>query len=392
MNRMEINGPGAEFKINMKKLLSSDTEVNRVEAGKGYVGTPYFGNHLKNSQTKPAYQSLRWMERYLLNLEGIKEHDTITLRGSLEEYGKSGHRLGKVPVRPNTDRELLKKQGEIIQEQTGLCLTDYIDVATRIVNYALKIPFDIADPYVDVELDYQENIYIITIQELSFKKQCNEAIKQYLAWCDSGSKTENLEEFLFLKRFCDIKSDRRKVEEQKQSAYELEVEKKENTEEWENRTEEYVQGVDWAQVGIRLGFAMVTPDCASVELCLENLPENSLSRKGILIPKKLQFVEQEQGMMLEKQLDYLPEEFKTRVLCAVVKHINEEYKAKYPGFYEYKRWHTLCERRDFFMEFSRKFTYYSDDRLGIVKEEGISFAEWGRNAVPGGYEELFEEE
>lgn len=392
MNRMEINGPGAEFKINMKKLLASDTEVNRVEASRGYTNTPYFGNQFRNSQPRPAYQSLRWMDRYLLSLEGIKEHDIITLRGSLEEVGKSGHLLGKVPVRPNTDRELLKKQGEIIQELTGLCLTDYIDVTTRIMNYALKIPFDIANSYVDVELDYQENIYIITIQELSFKKQCNEAIKQYLAWCDSGNKTEILEEFLFLKRFCDIKSDRRKVEEQKQSAYELEAEKKENTREWESRTEEYVQTVDWAQVSIRLGFAMVTPDCASVELCLENLPENSLSRKGILISKKLQFVEQEQGMMLEKQLNYLPEEFKTRVLCAVVKYINEEYKAKYPGFYEYKRWHTLCERREFFMEFSRKFTYYSDDRLGIVKEEGISFAEWGRNAVPGGYEELFEEE
>ncbi len=392
MNRMEINGPGAEFRINMKKLLAGDTAVNRVEASKGYTNTPYSGSQWKNSQPKSVYQSLRWMDRYLLNLAGVKENDTITLRGSLEEYGKSGHRLGQVPVRPNTDRELLEKQGELIRAGTGLCLVNYIDVATRIVNYALKIPFDIANPCVDVELDYQENIYIITIQELAFKKLCNEAIKQYLAWCDSHNKTEISEEFLFLKRFCDIKSDRRKVEEQKQSAYELEAEKKENTEEWEARTLEYVQTVDWAQVDIRLGFVMVDPDCASVELQLENLPENSLSRKGILIPKKLQFVEQEQGMVLEKQLDYLPEEFKTRVLCAAVKHINEEYKAKYPGFYEYKRWHTLCERREFFMEFSRKFTYYSEDRLGIVKEEGISFAEWGRNAVPGGYEDLFEEE
>ena len=392
MNRMEINGPGAEFKINMKKLLSSDTEVNRVEASKSYAGTPYFGNYLKNSQPKSASQSLRWMDRYLLSLAGIKEHDTITLRGSLEEVGKTGHSLGNLPIRPGIDAAMLQKQAELIAAGTGLMLKDYIDLATRITNYALRIPFDIQSNCIEVELDYQEQSYIITIRELAFKKQCNEVIKQFLTWWDDHMWQAASPEYLFLKRFCEMKSDRKKVEEQKQAAYAVELEKKEKTEEWEARTLDYVKQVDWDAVNISLGFAMVDPLGAAVELRLENLPENELSRTGILLSKKLHFAELEQSIVVEKQLEYFPEKFKTRVICALAKHMNEVYKAKQPDFYEYKKWHTLCERRDFSIKFSKKFTYYSDDELGIVKESWVSFAEWERNAQPGTYEELFEEE
>ena len=44
------------------------------------------------------------------------------------------------------------------------------------------------------------------------------------------------------------------------------------------------------------------------------------------------------------------------------------------------------------MKFSKRFTYYSDEKLGIVPGERISFAEWGRTMVPGEYADLYQEE
>ena len=392
MNRMEINGPGADFQIRMKKILAGDSTVSRVEANKAYHNASSFGNYLQEGGQKASVQSLRWMDRYMINLIGIKETDTITLRGSLEEFGVSGHSLGAVPLRPTTDMVMLDKQAKLIAEGTGLELKDYIDLTTRIKHYALRIPFDIQSECIDVELDYQENSYIIVIRELAFKRKCNEVIKQFLDWWDRNMWQQISPEILFLKRFCELKSDRIKSEEQKRSAQELELVKQEHTEEWEERTLRYVQAVDWDLVDIKLGFSMVDPMGAAVELQLLNLPETDLSRVGILLPKKLHFAELDQGIIIEKQLDYVPEKFKTRLLCAMVKYMNEVYKVKQPDFYEYKKWHTICERKDFFMKFSKKFTYYSDDKLGIVQGEGISFAEWGRNVVPGEYTDLFNEE
>ncbi len=392
MNRMEINGPGADFQIRMKKILSGDSTVSRVEANKAYNNASSFGSYLQESGRKMVAQSMRWMDRYLLNLMGIKETDTITLCGTMEEFGASGHILGNIPLRPNTDITMLSKQAELIAEGTGLELKDYIDVTTRIKHYALRIPFDIRNSCIDVELDYQENSYIITIQELAFKKQCNEVIKKFLAWWDGNMWQQISPEILFIKRFCEIKSDRMKSEEQKRSAQELELVKQEHTEEWKERTLEYVQQVDWDKIDIGLGFSMVDPMGAAVELRLLNLPENELSRSGILLPQKLHFAELDQGIIIDNQLDYVPDGFKTRILCAMVKHMNEVYKAKQPDFYEYKKWHTICERRDFTMKFSKKFTYYSDEELGIVQGERVSFAEWERNVVPGGYENLYKEE
>lgn len=392
MNRMEINGPGADFRINMKKILSGESTVNRVEANRAYSNSSSFGNYLKENPAKPAAQSLRWMDRYLLNLVGIRETDSITLRGTLKEYGADWHSLGNVPLRPTTDVGMLSKQAELIELGTGLELKEYIDLTTRIKNYSLRIPFDIRSDCIEVELDWQENSYIITIRELAFKSKCNEVIKQFLHWWDGHMWQQVSPEYLFLKRFCELKSDQKKAEEQKQTAYAVETEKKEKNEEWEARTLEYVQGVDWNTVDISLGFAMVDPLGAAVELRLEGLPENELSKVGILLSKKLHFAELEQSIVIEKQLEYFPETFKTRVICALAKYMNEVYKAKQPDFYEYKKWHTLCERRDFSMKFSKKFTYYSDEELGIVKESWVSFAEWERMAEPGRYEELFEEE
>jgi len=130
---------------------------------------------------------------------------------------------------------------------------------------------------------------------------------------------------------------------------------------------------------------------AAVELCLKNLQENELSRDGILLPKKIHFAELDQGIIIEKQLDFFPDAFKTKVLCAMAKYLNELYKQKQPDFYEYKKWHMICERRDFTMKFSKRFTYYSDEKLGIVQGERISFAEWERNMVPGNYGDLYPE-
>ncbi len=391
MNRMEINGPGADFQIRMKKLLSGESTVNRVEANRAYDTAASFGSCLSENPQSTATQSVRWMDRYMLNLMGIKESDTITLRGTLKEYGCTAHSLGNIPFRPGMDMTMLEKQAELILEGTGLELKDYIDMTTRIRHYALRIPFAIQSSCITAEVDELENSYIITIRELEFKKKCNEVIRRFLNWWDGHMWQAVSPDILFLKRFCDLKSDRLKSEEQKQSAYELEQVKQEHTEEWEERTRKYVQETDWNMVGIGLGFVMVDPMGAALELCLEGMPENEMSKMGILIPRKLHFAELDQGIVLEKQLEYFPEEFKTRLLCAMVKHMNDVYKAKQPDFYEYKKWHTLCERRDFTMKFSRKFTYYSDEQLGIVKGSGISFAEWGRNIVPGGYEDLFEE-
>lgn len=391
MNRMEINGPGADFQIRMKKLLSGESTVNRIEANRAYDTAASFGSCLSENPQSTVTQSVRWMDRYMLNLMGIKESDTITLRGTLKEYGCTAHSLGNIPFRPGIDMTMLEKQAELILEGTGLELKDYIDMTTRIRHYALRIPFDIQSSCIMAEVDALENSYIITIHELEFKKKCNEVIRRFLNWWDSHMWQAVSPEVLFLKRFCDLKSDRLKSEEQKQSAYELEQVKQEHTEEWEERTRKYVEETDWNMVGIGLGFAMVDPMGAALELCLEGMPENEMSKMGILIPRKLHFAELDQGIVLEKQLEYFPEEFKTRLLCAMVKHMNDVYKAKQPDFYEYKKWHTLCERRDFTMKFSRKFTYYSDEQLGIVKGDGVSFAEWGRNITPGGYEDLFEE-
>lgn len=390
MNRMEINGPGAAYQINMKRILSGDSTVNRVEANRAYSNASNFGSYLKDSRQVPMAQSLRWMDRYLLNLAGIKENDTITLRGGMKEDWEAWHVLGNVPLRPSTDVVMMEKQAELIAAGTGLILKEYIDVTTRIKNYSLRIPFDIQNNAITVELDEQEGSYIITIQELAFKKQCNEVIKRFLNWWDANLWQQISPEYLFLKRFCELKSDQQKAKEQKQSVEAAEIEKKENTAEWEERTNAYVKEIDWNMVDICLGFAMVDPLGAAVELRLENLPENELSRQGTLLSRKLHFAELEQSIVIEKQLDYFPDEFKTRVICALVKHMNEVYKAKQPDFYEYKKWHTLCERRDFSMKFSKKFTYYSDKELGIVKESWVSFAEWERMAVPGTYEELFE--
>lgn len=389
MNRMEINGPGADYQIQMKKLLSGDSAVSRVEAYRAYSGTPSFEGYMKDSARNDGTQSLRWMDRYLLNLNGIKDTDTITVRGNLCTYGNAWHSLGDALLRPNTDQDMLKMQTKLIAEGVGLQLTEYIDLTTRIKKYSLRIPFDIQSDCIRVELDYQENSYIVTIQELEFKRKCNEVLQKLLTWWDRHMWQQVSPEVLFLKRFCDIKSDRIKSEEQKRSVYEQEQKKQEHTEEWEARTLDYVKGVDWDEVGISLGFAMIDPMGAAVELHLENLPENALSREGILLPKKLHFAEQDQGIIIEKQLNYVPEDFKTRLLCAMVKHMNESYKIKQPDFYEYKKWHIICERRDFAMKFSKKFTYYSDEQLGIV-QGGISFAEWSRNIEPGGYEQLFD--
>jgi len=391
MNRMEINGPGADFQIQMKKILSGETSVNRVEANRAYNNSPNQKQSFNAMGLKESFQSTRWMERYFLSLNNVRENDTITICGNLDTYGVTGHSLGHVPIRPNTDQEMLSQQATIIKNMTGLELIDYIDITTRIRTYALKLPFGIVNPNVAVELDEMENSYVITIKELQFKKQCNEAIKQFLTWCDGQRGLQISIEYMFLKRFCDIKSDRLKSEEQKQSAYEFELQKKEHTKEWEERTLNYVQQVDWSAVDIGLGFSMVDPMGAAVELCLLGLPENELSREGILLPKKLHFAELDQGIVIENQLAYFPEEFKTRVLCAMVKHMNEVYKAKQPEFYPYKKWHTICERRDFSMKFSKKFTYYSDEQLGIVPGEGVSFAEWERFMVPGGYEDLYQD-
>ena len=392
MNRMEINGPGADFQIQMKKLLADDSVVSRVEANKAYYNAYSFGSQLQESQQGIRTQNLRWMDRYLLNLIGIKDTDTITIRGNFREPQQLWHSLGNAPLRPNTDLEMIKKQAELIAEGTGLELTEYIDLTTRIKNFSLRIPFGIQSDCISVMLDYPENSYIITIQELAFKKQCNEVIKKLLAWWDGHMWQQVSPEVLFLKRFCDIKSDRTKAEEQKKSVYELEKNKQEHTKEWEARTLEYVQQIAWDTVEISLGFAMVDPMGAAVELRLGGLPETELSEEGILLPKKVHFAELEHGIVIEKQLEYFPEEFKTRLLCAMVKHMNEVYKAKQPDFYEYKKWHTICERKEFSMKFSKKFTYLSDEKLGIVQGEGISFAEWDRNIAPGTYEDLYSAE
>ena len=390
MNYMEINGPGAAYQINMKKILSGETAVNRVEANRAYEHASNFGSYLKNGQQVPVAQSVRWMDRYLLNLVGIKENDTITLRGVLNEFGEAWHSLGNVPLRPNTDMVMMEKQAELIADGTGLVLKEYIDLTTRIKHYSLRIPFDIQSSCIKVELDETEGCYIITIQELAFKKQCNEVIRRFLHWWDANIWQQISPEFLFLKRFCELKSDRQKAKEQKQSVEVAELLKRENIEQWEERTLVYVKNMDWDTIDISLEFAMVDPLGAAVGLRLENLPENELSREGVLLSKKLHFAELDQSIAIEKQLDYLPEEFKTRVICAMVKHMNEVYKAKQPDFYEYKKWHTLCERREFSLKFSKKFTYYSDTELGIVKQSGVSFADWRRMAEPGSYWELFE--
>lgn len=390
MNCIEINGLGAAYQINMKKVLSGDSTVNRVEANRAYTNASDFGSCLKDGRQVSTAQSFRWMDRYLLNLVGIKENDTVTLRGVLNEY-ESWHSLGNVPFRPNTDMRMMEKQAELIAAGTGLILKDYIDLTTRIKHYSLRIPFDVQSSCITVEVDEQEGCYIIIIQELEFKKQCNEVIRRFLNWWDVNIWQQQISpEFLFLKRFCDLKSDRQKTKEQKQSVEAAELQKKENMADWEERTLAYVKEVDWDTVDISLEFAMVDPLGAAVGLRLENLSENELSREGILLPKKLHFAELDQSIAIEKQLDYLPEEFKTRVICAMVKHLNEVYKAKQPDFYEYKKWHMICERKDFSMKFSKKFTYYSDDELGIVKKSGVSFAEWRRMTEPGSYEELFE--
>lgn len=391
MNFMEINGPGAAYQINMKKILSGEATVNRMDANRAYEHASNFGSYLKNSQQVPPTQSIRWMDRYLLSLVGIKENDTITIRGVLGGFGETWHSLGNVPLRPNTDMRMMEKQAELIAAGTGLVLKDYIDLSTRIKHYSLRIPFDIQSSCITVEVDEQEGCYIITIQELEFKKRCNEVIRRFLHWWDANIWQQQISpEFLFLKRFCDLKSDRQKAKEQKQSVEVVELQRKENMADWEERTLAYVKEIDWDNVDISLEFAMVDPLGAAVGLRLENLPENELSREGILLPKKLHFAELDQSIAIEKQLDYLPEKFKTRVICAVAKHLNDVYKAKQPDFYEYKKWHMLCERRDFSMKFSKKFTYYSDEELGIVKQSGVSFAEWRRMAESGTYEELFE--
>lgn len=392
MNRMEINGPGADYQIQMKKLLSGDVVVSRVEANKAYHNASSFGSHLQESQQRAAAQNLRWMDRYLLSLVDVKETDTITLCGNLDDYQATGHSLGHIPVRPSYDVMMLKKQGELIAEGTGLELKEYIDLTTRIKHYALRIPFEIHSSCIDVELDNQENSYIITIEELAFKKQCNEAIKKFLSWWDSTMWQNVSPDILFLKRFCDLKSDRVKNEEKKRATIEITREKLEHTEEWEARTLEYVGQVDWSTVNIGLNFSMLDPMGAAVELALSNLPETELYTEGILIPKKIHFAELDQGIIIDHQLDYFPEEFKTRLLCAMVKYLNEIYKEKQPDFFEYKKWHMICERRDFTMKFSKRFTYYSDEKLGIVRGERVSFAEWGRAMVPGEYEDLYDEE
>jgi len=391
MNRMEINGPGADYQIQMKKLLSGDTTVSRMEANKAYHNASSFGNHLQESRQREPVQSFRWMDRYLLSLADVKETDTITLCGSLEEYQTTGHCLGNIPIRPSFDLAMLKKQAELIAEGTGLELRDYIDLTTRIKHYALRIPFTIQSNCVDVELDTEEGSYIIIIQELAFKKQCNEVIKKFLSWWDSTMWQNVSPDILFLKRFCELKSDRIKSEEKKRVALERNQERLEHTEEWEARTWEYVRQVNWDTVEIELNFSMLDPMGAAVELCLKNLQENELSRDGILLPKKIHFAELDQGIIIEKQLDFFPDAFKTKVLCAMAKYLNELYKQKQPDFYEYKKWHMICERRDFTMKFSKRFTYYSDEKLGIVQGERISFAEWERNMVPGNYGDLYPE-
>ena len=392
MNRMEITGPGADYQIQMKKLLAGDSAVSRVEANKAYYTASSFGSQLQESQQRAAAQNLRWMDRYLLSLTDVKETDTITLCGSLDDYQATGHSLGNVPIRPSYDLMMLHKQGELITEGTGLELKEYVDLATRIKHYALRIPFTIHSSCIDVELDTQENSYVITIQELAFKKQCNEVIKKFLSWWDSNMWQNVSPDILFLKRLCELRSDRVKNEEKKRTSTEKNQEKLEHSEEWEARTLEYVGQVDWDTVEIGMNFSMLDPMGAAVELALSNLPETDLSAEGVLISKKIHFAELVQGIIIEHQLDYFPEKFRTRLLCAMVKYLNEIYKEKQPDFYEYKKWHMICERRDFTMKFSKRFTYYSDEKLGIVQGERVSFAEWERAMVPGEYADLYREE
>lgn len=199
-------------------------------------------------------------------------------------------------------------------------------------------------------------------------------------------------DILFIKRFCELKSDRVKNEEKKRVILEKNMEKLEHKEEWEARTLAYVRQVYWDTVEIGLNFSMLDPMGAAVELALLNLPETDLYAEGVLLPKKIHFAELDQGIIIEHQLEFFPEEFKTRLLCAMVKYLNEIYKEKQPDFYEYKKWHMICERRDFTMKFSKRFTFYSDEKLGIVQGERVSFAEWERAVVPGEYKDLYNEE
>lgn len=392
MNRMEITGPGADYQIQMKKILSGSAAVSRAEANKAYDNAFSFENRLQENKQRTEYQNLRWMDRYLLSLEHVKETDTITLCGSLEEHQPTYHSLGNIPICPNYDLLMMQKQAELIAEGTGLELAEYVNLTTRIKHYALRIPFTVHNKCIRVELDTQENSYIITIQELAFKKQCNEVIKQFLSWWDSTMWQNVSPDILFLKRFCDLKSDRVKTEEKNRATLEKSMEKLEHTAEWEARTREYVRQVNWNSIEIGRNFSMLDPMGAAVELSLLNLPETDLLAKGVLISKKIHFAELDQGIIIEKQLDYFPDEFKTKILCAMTKYLNELYKEKQPDFYEYKKWHMICERRDFTMKFSKRFTYYSDEKLGIVQGKRVSFAEWERNMVPGSYGDLYQDE
>ena len=392
MNRMEITGPGADYQIQMKRILSGEQSVNRIEANKAYNSMSSYGKNPDGYFQKSSAQSLRWMDRYFISLAGIKETDTITFCDSLEKSGKKAHRLGVVTLRPSVDTTMLQKQAELIAEGTGLELTEELNPITKIRQYVLQLPFSIKNSCISVELDNQENSYVIVIQELAFKKQCNEVIKKFLSWWDSNLWQLISTEVLFLKRFCELKSDRLRSEEQRRELQQSELNKIEHRDEWKERTETYASQVDWEQVTIGLNFSMLDSMGAAVELALLNLPETELSREGILIPKKIHFAELDQGIIIEHQLDFFPEKFKTRLLCAMVKYLNEIYKEKQPDFYEYKKWHMICERRDFTMKFSRRFTFYSEERLGIVRGRRVSFAEWERTMMPGEYADLYEEE
>lgn len=391
MNRMEITGLGADYQIQMKRILSGEQTVNRIEANKAYNSMSYFENN-PDGHINSTVHSLRWMDRYFISLVGIKEADTITFCGSLQEYGRKAHQLGTATLRPSVDMAMLQKQAEMIEENMGLELTEEINPITKIRQYVLQIPFTIKNSYISVELDKEENSYVITIQELPFKKQCNEVIKKFLSWWDSHLWQLISTEVLFLKRFCEIKSDRLRSEEQRRVTQQSELEKIEHKEEWKERTETYVSQVNWKQVVIGMNFSMLDPRGAAVELSLNNLPETEAAAKGILIPKKIHFAELDQGIMIDHQLDFFPEEFKTRLLCAMVKYLNEIYKEKQPDFYEYKKWHMICEHRGVTMQFSKRFTYYSEDKLGIVQGERVSFAEWERAMMPGEYADLYQEE
>ena len=103
MNRMEINGPGADFQIQMKKILSGEASVNRVEANRAYDNSPNRKQSFNALGLKESFQSTRWMERYFLSLHDVRENDTITICGTLDSYGTTGHALGHVPIRPNTN-------------------------------------------------------------------------------------------------------------------------------------------------------------------------------------------------------------------------------------------------------------------------------------------------